>query len=88
MLQLWFSLHIRDRDTVRLPSSSYPAAELPHFSDPISRLVGAERRPQFMHERVHYEGEYAIVVQSPRNDRRTVWLLGGCVGSGGGPRLT
>src|SRR6185437_15280949 len=50
-------------DTVRLPSSSYPAAELSHFPDPVSRLVDAERRAQFMREGVHYEGEYAIVVQ-------------------------
>jgi len=34
-------------------SSSYPAAELSHFPDPISRLVDAERRAQFMREGVH-----------------------------------
>ncbi|MDT7952806.1 MAG: transporter [Acetobacteraceae bacterium] len=50
-------------DTVRLPSSSYPTAELSHFPDPISRLVDAERRAQFLRGGVHYEGEYAIVVQ-------------------------
>ncbi len=50
-------------DAVRLPSSSYPAPELSHFPDPISRLVDAERRAQFMREGVHYEGEYVIIVQ-------------------------
>lgn len=50
-------------DAVRLPSSSYPAAERSHFPDPISRLVDAERRQQFLREGVHYEGEYAVVVQ-------------------------
>ena len=50
-------------DAVRLPSSSYPPANLSHFPDPISRLVDAERRAQFMREGVHYEGEYAIIVQ-------------------------
>ncbi|MGR3715266.1 MAG: VirB4 family type IV secretion/conjugal transfer ATPase [Thermohalobaculum sp.] len=50
-------------DAVRLPSSSYPAGERSHFPDPISRLVDAERRQQFLREGVHYEGEYAVVVQ-------------------------
>ena len=50
-------------DTVRLPASSYPTAKLSHFPDPISRLVDAERRAQFLREGAHYEGEYAIVVQ-------------------------
>jgi type IV secretion system protein VirB4 len=50
-------------DAVRLPSSSYPAPELSHFPDPISRLVDAERRARFMCDGIHYEGEYAIVVQ-------------------------
>jgi type IV secretion system protein VirB4 len=50
-------------DAVRLPSSSYPPAKLSHFPDPVSRLVDAERRAQFMREGVHYEGEYAIIVQ-------------------------
>jgi type IV secretion system protein VirB4 len=50
-------------DTVRLPSSSYPAAELSHFPDPVSRLVDAERCAQFLREGVHFEGEYAVVVQ-------------------------
>jgi type IV secretory pathway VirB4 component len=31
-------------DAVRLPSTGYPAAELSHFPDPVSRLVDAERR--------------------------------------------
>ena len=48
---------------MRLPSSSYPPAKLSHFPDPVSRLVDAERRAQFMREGVHYEGEYAIIVQ-------------------------
>ena len=34
-----------------------------HFPDPVSRLVDAERRAQFLREGSHYEGEYAIVVQ-------------------------
>ena len=50
-------------DAVRLPSSSYPEPELSHFPDPVSRLVDAERRAQFLREGAHYESEFAIVVQ-------------------------
>jgi len=50
-------------DAVRLSAPGYPGPELSHFPDPISRLVDAERRAQFMREGAHYEGEYAIVVQ-------------------------
>jgi type IV secretion system protein VirB4 len=50
-------------DAVRLPSTGYPAAERSHFPDPISELVDAERRARFQREGVHYESEYAIVVQ-------------------------
>ena len=50
-------------DAVRLPSASYPLPENSHFPDPISRLVDAERRAQFLREGVHYEGEYAVIVQ-------------------------
>jgi type IV secretion system protein VirB4 len=50
-------------EAVRLPTSGYPSAELSHFPDPISRLVDEERRRQFMRERLHYESEYALLVQ-------------------------
>jgi len=50
-------------DAVRLSAPGYPAPARSHFPDPISRLVDAERREQFMREGAHYEGEYAIVVQ-------------------------
>jgi type IV secretion/conjugal transfer VirB4 family ATPase len=50
-------------DAIRLSTAGYPEAALSHFSDPISRLVDAERRAQFLCEGAHYEGEYALVVQ-------------------------
>jgi type IV secretion system protein TrbE len=50
-------------EAVRLPSSDYPPRELSHFPDPVSRLVDEERRSQFMREGVHYESEYALIVQ-------------------------
>jgi type IV secretion system protein VirB4 len=50
-------------EAVRLPASGYPAAELSHFPDPVSRLIDEERRRQFLRERLHYESEYALLVQ-------------------------
>jgi type IV secretion system protein VirB4 len=50
-------------EAVRLPASDYPPPALSHFPDPVSRLVDAERRRQFMREGVHYESEYALLVQ-------------------------
>ncbi|HEY2616721.1 MAG TPA: hypothetical protein VGI78_05230 [Acetobacteraceae bacterium] len=50
-------------EAARLPASDYPPRELSHFPDPVSRLVDEERRRQFMREGVHYESEYALIVQ-------------------------
>ncbi len=50
-------------EAARLPASDYPPGELSHFPDPVSRLVDEERRRQFMREGVHYESEYALIVQ-------------------------
>ena len=50
-------------DAARLPAFSYPPAQLSHFPDPVSRLVEAERRAQFLREGAHFEGEYAFRVQ-------------------------
>jgi type IV secretory pathway VirB4 component len=50
-------------EAVRLPASGYPHADLSYFPDPVSRLVDEERRRQFMRERLHYESEYALLVQ-------------------------
>jgi len=50
-------------EAVRLPASGYPPADLSYFPDPVSRLVDEERLRQFMRERLHYESEYALLVQ-------------------------
>lgn len=47
----------------RLPAAAYPMPETSHFPDPVSRLVDSERRRQFLREGVHYESEYALLVQ-------------------------
>ena len=50
-------------EAVRLPAPGYPLAELSHFPDPISRFVDEERQRLFMRERLHYESEYALLMQ-------------------------
>ena len=50
-------------DAVRLSAAGYPEPALSHFPDPVSGLVDAERRAQFLREGAHFEGEYALVVQ-------------------------
>ena len=61
-------------EAVRLPASGYPAAELSHFPDPVSRLIDEERRRQFLRERLHYESEYALLVQYTPPLRRKHFL--------------
>lgn len=50
-------------DAVRLPSPGYPAPSQSHFPDPISAMIDAERREMFVRDDVHYETEYALVLQ-------------------------
>lgn len=54
----WVTWH----DAIRLPSEEYPAPEASHFPDPITRLIDAERRKQFLAEGQHFETEYALVL--------------------------
>jgi len=50
-------------DAARLPSPGYPAPELSHFPEPITALIDAERREMFERQDVHFETEYALVLQ-------------------------
>ena len=50
-------------DAVRMPASAYPPSEASHFPDPITALIDKERRDHFLSEGVHYESEYALVLQ-------------------------
>jgi type IV secretion/conjugal transfer VirB4 family ATPase len=50
-------------DAIRVPAATYPPPALSHFPDPVSRLVDEERRRQFMHEGVHFESRYVLVLQ-------------------------
>jgi type IV secretion system protein TrbE len=53
----WATWH----DAVRLPSAAYAPPEACHFPDPVSRLIDAERRRQFMAQGAHFESEYALL---------------------------
>ena len=43
----------------RVPAVAYPTS---CFSDPVSKLVDAERRAQFEEEGAHYESEYFLTL--------------------------
>ena len=47
----------------RIPTSSYPPPELSHFPDALSRLIEGERRRRFLAVGMHYETEWALIVQ-------------------------
>lgn len=48
-------------DAVRMPSIGYPAPEESAFPDPITRLIDAERRMQFLTEGAHFESHYVLI---------------------------
>lgn len=50
-------------DAIRIESPSYSDPELSHFPDPITALIDAERRFYFKQSEVHYETEYALLMQ-------------------------
>lgn len=50
-------------ESVRLEAPGYTDPAASHFPDPITALIDAERRAQFMQLATHYESEYAIVIQ-------------------------
>jgi type IV secretion system protein VirB4 len=47
----------------RVPASGYPAPELSHFPDAVSKLIEDERRKRFLAVGMHYETEWALIVQ-------------------------
>jgi type IV secretion system protein TrbE len=49
-------------DAVRMPSPKYFPDADSHFPDPISAMVDAERRDNFLASGRHYETEYALLI--------------------------
>ena len=62
-------------DAVRLSAAGYPDAACRTSPTRFHGLVDAERRAQFLREGVHYEGEYAFVVQFTPPFRRKSKLV-------------
>jgi type IV secretion system protein TrbE len=62
-------------DASRIDAVGYPAPEVSHFPDPISRMIDDERREQFESEGRHFESEYAVVFCSMPPLRRNSRLL-------------
>ncbi|WP_438722093.1 hypothetical protein [Bartonella rochalimae] len=50
-------------DAICVESPGYPDATLSHFPDPITALIDAERRSYFKRSEMHYETEYALLIQ-------------------------
>ncbi|MEO9231587.1 MAG: transporter [Devosia sp.] len=50
-------------DASRISSPGYPEAKHSHFTDPISKMIDAERREMFMRDDAFFETEYAMVFQ-------------------------
>lgn len=49
-------------EAVRLPITSYPAAEQSHFPDQVSALIDDERRKHFEAANGHFESQHAIIL--------------------------
>lgn len=49
-------------EAVRMPAASYPEDSRSHFPDPISALIDAERREQFLAEGQHFETYYVLIL--------------------------
>lgn len=49
-------------EAVRMPAASYPEASRSYFPDPISALIEAERREQFLAEGQHFETYYVLIL--------------------------
>jgi type IV secretion system protein VirB4 len=49
-------------DAIRLPAIGYPDPDESVFPDPITQLIDAERRMQFLTQGAHFESHYVLVV--------------------------
>lgn len=49
-------------DSMRVKATSYPAENLSHFPDPVTRLIDAERRAQHIEEGAHFDNIYAMAI--------------------------
>jgi len=62
-------------ETVRIPSTGYPAQEDCHFPDAVTRAIDRERSDYFEQERGHYESEHALILTYRPPERRRAGLV-------------
>ncbi|MBM3095885.1 VirB4 family type IV secretion/conjugal transfer ATPase [Ensifer sp. T173] len=59
-------------EAVRVPTIDYPAEDVCHFPDPVTRAIDAERRSHFERESGHFESRHALVLTwRPPEPRRS-----------------
>lgn len=49
-------------EAIRVPTVDYPTEAQCHFSDPVSRMIDAERRAHFVREGGHFESRHALIL--------------------------
>ncbi len=49
-------------EAIRVPTVDYPAEDLCHFPDPVTRAIDVERRTHFAREHGHFESKHALVL--------------------------
>jgi type IV secretion/conjugal transfer VirB4 family ATPase len=58
-------------EAIRIPTHAYPAEDLCHFPDPVTRAIDAERRAHFVRDQGHFESRHALVLTyKPMDTRR------------------
>lgn len=59
-------------EAVRVPTIDYPAEDVCHFPDPVTRAIDAERRSHFERESGHFESRHALILTwRPPEPRRS-----------------
>lgn len=59
-------------EAVRVPTIDYPADDICHFPDPVTRTIDAERRAHFERESGHFESRHALILTwRPPEPRRS-----------------
>ncbi|NTH16631.1 VirB4 family type IV secretion/conjugal transfer ATPase [Agrobacterium rhizogenes] len=57
-------------EAVRVPTTDYPAEDVCHFPDPVTRAIDAERRSHFERESGHFESRHALILTYRPPERR------------------
>ncbi|NTI46024.1 VirB4 family type IV secretion/conjugal transfer ATPase (plasmid) [Agrobacterium tumefaciens] len=59
-------------EALRVPTIDYPAGDICHFPDPVTRAIDTERRSHFERESGHFESRHALILTwRPPEPRRS-----------------